>query len=1124
MNLTRSLSIGVYALLISPFMAHSADSCSGGEFSQAQCNFVVPTVVSGDVSIVDSISNPSFEGKLVASCQNGNLVVGKKTCEPIDKTTCAIPASTWVSPDGKFCSHPAQNTPMKDSASSKIKSVDGKGDISYSCSVGNLNIISMNCGDSVSSEIVTETAYKSAVFSAQSASVVNDVVKLEFYDSNDSDGNASNKSRVKATALSVCNGVDYFNSSKMNDVVKTGYLDGRKEFTYEINCPITVPVQCDQDVVIKDNIRGSYDSRRGEFTNPPAYSSLSSICKSAGFESLDETIHLGLSRFTVDSYRGAFICGGKQSQCSSEPALGSPVVTGASSCTTASVKSGLLKVAKGTVPTTAFMQKEACEPLGFDGLLSVNRTSLEDSTGSFDFYSASLECTSYQLGETAPLLPSCSASGSPDGNISVSPLTCDSAEVSRTLGGGLDPATGIYSLEPSDASVLSRICNAADYGNLDKIISSISASETSYIINAQCSGFTGSGLDSCLTTDPCLGDEVSSDAQVPKIELNGVYYRDECSSITEPPSNLCESCNATTFTFNGSGITSGNSCTIDVTAALSGEVDSFSFANTSINGSVDVLCNNGSLSVSDNAICYKSCPGNVTVGWDDDRGAKSCGQTIPSGVYKHNQTVSFSSSISNTGSASFKCDGVSGQWQQQSGSCDLDCSGGINWGTGRDGNNKSKVNLCSASISPMKHLSTGSANTSTPLTTGSTSLKCDDGTISQSGSTCQSTCVGTTLSWGSQCSTTISNVTDGGTKSLNHTGSSSFASVSGSATAMCVDGRFSLSSTSCSYISKVETEVWSSWIETGRSCSLYPNANTIVDGQSFTQTKTCNVSYKRTRNINNIWNDGRVTLIRVESETKNETETSQASVKGSRAPALCAARTVSFGGACKAIIPDVQSGTGKIFSHNGYSPYASTSGSVSVSCEDGNLSTSTISCRYIVSTKSGDWGDWIQKSKSCTTPSPEKSTIDNGVLFTQYSNCATGYYRTRFGVNTWNDGTTTSLEGAREDKVENTTVTNSAYGTKAPAGPSCKYDSNNYIEDSGYDQSDYGQEGTREELDSRVWVYNGVTIYELEDFVSDRSGDRFSEVGSTVGYSRGASKSSTGSYDSYRDRYEICKN
>jgi len=469
-------------------------------------------------------------------------------------------------------------------------------------------------------------------------------------------------------------------------------------------------------------------------------------------------------------------------------------------------------------------------------------------------------------------------------NTSLRKTSCDTGVVTGFMAGSLNPQTMEYDLAPSNAQVLSDLCGKYEFATLDSIDTmqrSGSNSNTQFYVTAQCSGYYGEGSELC---GDCYGDQVSADAEVPKLELDGVYYENLCEKIVEPGPEVCEDCPAGNFTFQGVGATSGNSCTVSAPSRLSGEVRRINFANTSVNGTVEFLCNNGERSVMGDAVCYKSCPGNVSVGWKDARGGNNCAQIIPSGVYTHEQRVTLSSSLSNTGNSVFECDGVTGEWKQVSGQCLLDCKGDQFWGSGtaKDGTNKNDI--CRANLASVKSGRTGVLESATYRTTGSTSYSCNDGQVSLSSGSCNMDCSATTVSWGGACRADVSAMTHNNSKSISHGSNPTYTfpgSISGSATASCSDGRVSVSGT-CKYVVRTETSNWTAWSETDRDCSYAPLAETVPDGERFSQNVTCEIDYRRTRTISNVWNDGSKTLVRTEAETETQTQTSSRTATGTK--------------------------------------------------------------------------------------------------------------------------------------------------------------------------------------------------------------------------------------------------
>lgn len=170
------------------------------------------------------------------------------------------------------------------------------------------------------------------------------------------------------------------------------------------------------------------------------------------------------------------------------------------------------------------------------------------------------------------------------------------------------------------------------FDSIDMMQRSGSNLNIQFYVIVQCSGYYGEGFELC---GDCYGDQVFVDVEVFKLEFDGVYYENFCEKIVELGFEVCEDCFVGNFIFQGVGVILGNSCMVFVLLCLLGEVCCINFVNISVNGMVEFLCNNGERSVMGDVVCYKSCFGNVFVGWKDVCGGNNCVQIILFGVYMY---------------------------------------------------------------------------------------------------------------------------------------------------------------------------------------------------------------------------------------------------------------------------------------------------------------------------------------------------------------------------------------------------------------------------------------------------------------------------------------------------------
>lgn len=1139
-------------------VGHAEELCKADSFTQQQCTFNSPSLKHNEKVVIFDTGNSEFSGSVTASCRFGTVMFEDASCAPKNPSDCAISDMIWINSKAQ-CSHEKVDSILKNGQSKTISSISSPGEISYQCTNGQLQVTDKECGQL---EVPAKRTGFAQVVRAQNLKTETASLSFVMFMAKEMTDSAilSKADRECARILS-----DY----QIGQGNVTAHFDGPasgagnyKHNQYEVSCRVEVPeLRCDEGVVSDRHASGRYNERNGEFTIPPGYEEVLRVCKQSGYTGLVST--LGVARSypnIVDDFTVAAVCSGKTSQCDSgRTDLGSPVLQEAKTCSKADVRSGLLEVAYGTLPSNAQVQEEVCSPLGFTSTESFSTPILEDETGAYQYYTVRATCSGYNGAE--PLLDSCdsdgtetnqcvydannyvrwyiredletgaesqlgdssletetwvfngetvyekregtgeyegaySVTGSNTGYIKgdqryndagmtkiftyseykyaictagepssdVTKVDCNVGTIDAVIQGSYDPATGEYSVQPSDADIKQKLCEANSYAKLDSVLGSTEIGTKGYFsVQAQCSEYYGSDIQSCVDDAPCYGDIVDANSQVPKFCLgNGECYENTCA---EDPIDV-EECLDCSGSFSFTDANSGSSCGIMVDNIASALSKDIVFENNLINGNVNVFCNDGKMSVGGPSECYKSCQSGVVVGWEDKNGNASCGQTIPSnskGYYIQGEVVTLPTSLEHTGSATATCD--NGNWIVSGATCKLDCIDDVNWGTGTDGLGRSKYNLCGATPQRTEHGKVTNPINETAGASGVQRLRCNDGDwVKGTPSTCYTDCSASTLTWGGVCKADVSQTTHSGSVNVSHQGNPSYTydwSISGSATASCSDGRWSVSG-SCNYVVQVIYGAWSPWNMDNQSCTSTPLASTIEYGKNFTQTKTCEQNWSRSRTVKWRYNTGTIT------NRPNETQTDE--------------RT--------AVTTSTQVGT-----------------------KD-----------YIVNSNSREtyytYGSW-----SCGSYSPSTSTVDAGSSFTQTRSCSrTVYHRVKI-YHVYASGRKVLTDDRLErTSSESQTQSRTATGTK-PVN-NCRYNSSNYVEVDEGDDSDYGQEGTESEWYSESWYWNGRLIYS-RDITSGRMGDRNTESGSTSGYTTGSIEysNSNGSISSshYVTKWQICK-
>ena len=858
-------------------------NCPASETTYLQCSFSVPEMSDGESSVFINTNTDDFAGATAVSCKAGTLTHSQQACAPAVESNCSLNTSAWYGSGGDRCEHDQQGAVLVDGASKTLNSTTTSGSISYLCKNGALSVTDSNCGvekmQSASAEI--EMTASATVATRSETVYVTTTFVLDSQISNMNSPVLISESEIACGNLA---GSDIGTSDI--DIEYVGPLSGR--YQYNAHCPFTVDgLECDE-ILLNDFVSGTYSNQTNEYSNSPGHDEYQAACVQARATSFERIIYSerfnpGNNVTAVDLYEIVAVCSGAQSACGatydSNPL---PEMGPAISCDSAYVNTGnegYIAVTGGSSVTSQQVLEGLCEPMGFNTLESFDSSlsSLLTSSGDVAYYNIEAICSTYKNGDTAPLMSSCSTddvAANPD----VTVLTCDAASVKGNFRNSILNSQG-------DGIVESRLCVQNSYDQLDSWAITGSVDSSIAVVTAQCSGYSGTAVIDGCGNEQCIGDEIfDADTLYSTIEVDGRTYIDLCAEESEVG---CESCTVGNFSFTDTN--TGNSCTISVDETFSGSETHYDFFENGVNGKVDVLCNNGGTTLVDggDAVCYKSCPGNVTIGWDDSNGAQSCSNTVPSGNYAHGDTVNLNSSLTNTGSASLRCDGYTGSWVIESASCLLDCNETALWGSGTSASGVSKRNLCRASSGRVSHGATGSLESITTNTSGSSNYRCDNGDLKLSNESCNVDCSTESKSWGSYCGTTVSSLDHGRSRNVSHTKSTSYlydSSISGSARFSCNDGELDEVSSSCGYITGTTNGVWTGWSETGRSCTLTPDSEDYEPGDFFTQTSTCDVDFSRSRAKYYVWNDGSRTQYDTEYDYKEEIETSQQSVEGTGAP------------------------------------------------------------------------------------------------------------------------------------------------------------------------------------------------------------------------------------------------
>ena len=893
MRRTMMPAVFLLALTVGKSGVALAESCAATTVNYLQCEFDIPEMQEGEKKAVLNNNTEYFTGAAAASCQGGALVLGKQQCQTTEPTDCAIGSGTWYSDAGdKSCGHEALDSVLHSGQEKTVSSSTNSGSITYSCEAGNLSVVDSSCPSYTAKQASTIELSGSVMNATEGGG--SQTVYVETYFTYPSKITNMSNATIQVQAELACGnlaGSDI--ASSQYTVAYNGYNSTREEHDYLVQCPFTrTDLDCDE-FLVSDSLTGRYNSANGEYSLAPAASDIAEMCQLYGGTGVEETIYMRNQRYpagvVVDEFDVVARCKGKQSACSTQQVSQPDATLGqVINCDTAyasTSNTGYIAVEAGQFVTTQQVQDNICGPLGFDNVQQILDTNERmPGSGDVEYYAVEAICTTYQWRDSKPLAPACTTEDTAV-NSNTQIKSCDAATVEGSVRQSIYESQG-------EALIQSRLCVQNSYETLDSYAIVGGGSDGGgaregtgvLFVEAQCSGYVGSEIIAGCGNNQCMGEEVGPDSLYSTIEVDGKYYRDLCSTETLLS---CQNCDAGSFTFTDS--VTGNTCMIDVGETFSGQESHFEFSDSSINGSVDMLCNDGVKSVvpGGDSVCYKTCPGNVTVGWEDSNGTKSCANTIPAGSYVHDQTVSLGSSITNTGNATFRCDGYTGNWVKQSGSCQLDCNTSAAWGSGTSNSGENKTNLCRANPGRVPHGATGNLSSNTTNTSGSATYTCNNGDLEVNGNSCNMDCTRQGVNWGAYCGTTAPARDHTRTLTANHTYVTSYqydSSISGTATFQCDDGVLKERSASCTYITGTRNGAWSAWVETARQCTKSPDSDDFQPDESFTQTTSCTIDFRRPRLKYYVWNDGSETAYDTEYDYKTEIETSQQSVSGTGEP------------------------------------------------------------------------------------------------------------------------------------------------------------------------------------------------------------------------------------------------
>lgn len=145
---------------------------------------------------------------------------------------------------------------------------------------------------------------------------------------------------------------------------------------------------------------------------------------------------------------------------------------------------------------------------------------------------------------------------------------------------------------------------------------------------------------------------------------------------------------------------------------------------------------------------------------------------------------------------------------------------------------------CTAAIPALTHGATNAATDSTAPLTGATTVTCTNGTLGDSGASCNNQCAGAAVPWLTNCTDTTTTAQHNATELLSDALSLPADQWAGNATATCNDGTWVTSGESCTYTNNDCAGGTQNWTVGGRNCS--GNLAALTHGNTGTATDASN--------------------------------------------------------------------------------------------------------------------------------------------------------------------------------------------------------------------------------------------------------------------------------------------
>lgn len=361
----------------------------------------------------------------------------------------------------------------------------------------------------------------------------------------------------------------------------------------------------------------------------------------------------------------------------------------------------------------------------------------------------------------------------------------------------------------------------------------------------------------------------------------------------------------------------GSACTATPAVLAHGASTSITDSTAPATGNVTVTCNDGALAQSGPTCSGANTCAATTLNWTV--GANSCSAAVGSVLDGANSVITDATAgLSPAGSGSATATCTNGSFGLSSTSCNAQCAANTaNWTVA--------TAPCSVSHGIINHGASTTETDSTANSTGSVTLTCTNGVVSQSAASCSTTCVAGTENWtqGANSCTGARGAIAGGASAVV---TDSTAPETGTVTATCsaATGTISQSAIACTIPANCAAQTVN-WTVGGRNCS----GSAAATNHGLTAAVTDSTPAPAPNG------SGSATF-----DCSNGTFTVQA---GATCNAQCSARAESWtvsSNTCDGATPALNDGQSTTVS-DATSP---TTGSVTMSCTNGTLNQSGASC------------------------------------------------------------------------------------------------------------------------------------------------------------------------------------